>query len=200
LRWISPLAWWSTLAAGAHSGTLVNALLHHFGSLSQLGGELRPGIVHRLDRQTSGVLLVARHDAAHRNLAGQFAARQVEKVYLALVHGSVKGEQGRIDKPISRDPAKRVRMTARRGQGRTAITGVPRAAPLPGLHAARSANQGPAAPTRSARISRVSATPWRATASTAHRPGSRTAGRSPASSCMRTGSASRSRDRGFRLR
>jgi 23S rRNA pseudouridine1911/1915/1917 synthase len=108
--------------AGAHSGTLVNALLHHFGSLSQLGGELRPGIVHRLDRQTSGVLLVARHDAAHRNLAGQFAARQVEKVYLALVHGSLKGEQGRIDKPISRDPAKRVRMTARRGQGRAAIT------------------------------------------------------------------------------
>jgi 23S rRNA pseudouridine1911/1915/1917 synthase len=108
--------------AGAHSGTLVNALLHHFGALSQLGGELRPGIVHRLDRYTSGVLLVARSDAAHRHLAQQFAARSVEKVYLALVHGAVKGETGRIDKPISRDPARRVRMTARRAQGRPALT------------------------------------------------------------------------------
>lgn len=108
--------------AGAHSGTLVNALLHHFGSLSQLGGELRPGIVHRLDRYTSGVLLVARSDAAHRKLAEQFAARMVEKVYLALVHGRVKGEQGRIEKPISRDPARRVRMTTRRAEGRAAIT------------------------------------------------------------------------------
>lgn len=108
--------------AGARSGTLVNALLHHFGSLSQLGGELRPGIVHRLDRYTSGVLLVARTDAAHRKLAEQFAARKVEKVYLALVHGTVKGEQGRIEKPISRDPVKRVRMTARRAEGRAAIT------------------------------------------------------------------------------
>ncbi len=108
--------------AGAHSGTLVNALLHHFGSLSQLGGELRPGIVHRLDRFTSGVLLVARNDAAHRRLAEQFAGRNVEKVYLALVHGRVKAEQGRIEKPISRDPARRVRMTARRAGGRAAVT------------------------------------------------------------------------------
>jgi 23S rRNA pseudouridine1911/1915/1917 synthase len=68
------------------------------------------------------VLLVARSDSAHRKLAEQFAARTVEKVYLALVHGKVKGEQGRIDKPISRDPARRVRMTARRGTGRAAIT------------------------------------------------------------------------------
>jgi 23S rRNA pseudouridine1911/1915/1917 synthase len=108
--------------AGVRTGTLVNALLHHFGSLSQLGGELRPGIVHRLDRYTSGVLLVARSDAAHRKLAQQFAARRVEKVYLALVHGTVKGEQGRIEKPISRDPVRRVRMTARRAEGRAAIT------------------------------------------------------------------------------
>ena len=108
--------------AGVRTGTLVNALLHHFGSLSQLGGELRPGIVHRLDRYTSGVLLVARSDAAHRKLAEQFAARRVEKVYLALVHGNVKGEQGRIEKPISRDPVRRVRMTARRAEGRAAIT------------------------------------------------------------------------------
>ncbi len=108
--------------AGAHSGTLVNALLHHFGALSQLGGELRPGIVHRLDRFTSGVLLVARNDAAHRRLAEQFAGRKVEKIYLALVHGVVKTDQGRIEKPISRDPARRIRMTARRAEGRAAIT------------------------------------------------------------------------------
>lgn len=108
--------------AGRHSGTLVNALLHHFGSLAEGGGEERPGIVHRIDRFTSGVLLVARTDAAHRSLAAQFAARTVEKVYLALVHGTVKADQGRIEKPISRDPARRIRMTARRAEGRSAIT------------------------------------------------------------------------------
>jgi 23S rRNA pseudouridine1911/1915/1917 synthase len=108
--------------AGRHSGTLVNALLHHFGSLATGGGEERPGIVHRLDRFTSGVLLVARTDAAHRSLAAQFAGRTVEKVYLALVHGVVKADQGRIEKPISRDPARRIRMTARRPEGRAAIT------------------------------------------------------------------------------
>lgn len=108
--------------AGCHSGTLVNALLHRFGALSQAGGEWRPGIVHRLDRYTSGVLLVARHDAAHRHLAGQFAARETEKTYLALVHGRIEQDQGRIEKPIGRDPAKRVRMTARLGRGRAAIT------------------------------------------------------------------------------
>jgi 23S rRNA pseudouridine1911/1915/1917 synthase len=108
--------------AGRHSGTLVNALLHHFGRLAKGGGEERPGIVHRLDRFTSGVLLVARTDAAHRSLAEQFAGRTVEKVYLALVHGAVKQDRGRIEKPISRDPARRIRMTARRGEGRSAIT------------------------------------------------------------------------------
>lgn len=108
--------------AGCRSGTLVNALLHRFRSLSGLGGELRPGIVHRLDRYTSGVILAARHDLAHRHLAAQFASREVEKVYLALVHGIVKQEQGRIEKPISRDPVRRIRMTARLGRGRTALT------------------------------------------------------------------------------
>jgi 23S rRNA pseudouridine1911/1915/1917 synthase len=108
--------------AGRHSGTLVNALLHHFGSLAKGGGEERPGIVHRIDRFTSGVLLVARTDAAHRGLAAQFAGRTVEKVYLAMVHGTVKADQGRIEKPISRDPARRLRMTARRAEGRPAIT------------------------------------------------------------------------------
>ncbi len=108
--------------AGVYSGTLVNALLHHFGSLSALGGDLRPGIVHRIDRFTSGVLLVARHDAAHRKLADQFSGRTMEKVYLALVQGRVKAEAGRIEKPITRDPSRRVRMTARLGTGRTAVT------------------------------------------------------------------------------
>lgn len=106
--------------AGVRSGTLVNALLHHFESLSRIGGELRPGIVHRLDRYTSGVLLVAKTDAAHRELASQFAGRSVQKTYLALVHGRVRAEEGRIDKPIARDPATRIRMTSRLGTGRAA--------------------------------------------------------------------------------
>jgi 23S rRNA pseudouridine1911/1915/1917 synthase len=106
--------------AGVHTGTLVNALLHRFSQLSGLGGEMRPGIVHRLDRFTSGVLLAAKNDAAHRKLAAQFSGRSVEKVYLALVHGRVALETGRIDRPIARDPVKRTRMTARLSQGRAA--------------------------------------------------------------------------------
>ena len=108
--------------AGVHSGTLVNALLHRFASLSRSAGDLRPGIVHRLDRYTSGVLLVAKNDAAHQRLAEQFAARHVEKTYLALVHGNVKQDRGRIEKPITRDPRQRVRMTARLSRGRAAWT------------------------------------------------------------------------------
>lgn len=108
--------------AGNHTGTLVNALLHRFQALSTLGGELRPGIVHRLDRFTSGVILIARTDAAHRALAAQFAGREVEKVYLALVHGRLAAEAGRIDKPIARDPQRRTRMTTRLGAGRAAST------------------------------------------------------------------------------
>lgn len=107
-------------------GTLVNALLHRFGSLSEAGGELRPGIVHRLDKETSGLLVVAKNDVAHRKLARQFAARQVKKTYLALVHGEMKKAQGTIDAPIARDPVRRARMTARRAAGskpgRTAVT------------------------------------------------------------------------------
>lgn len=106
--------------AGNHTGTLVNALLHRFGALSGVGGPLRPGIVHRLDRFTSGVLLVAKNDAAHQRLAAQFSGRQVEKVYVALAQGVVKQETGRIDRPISRDPVRRTRMTARLGEGRAA--------------------------------------------------------------------------------
>jgi 23S rRNA pseudouridine1911/1915/1917 synthase len=108
--------------AGRHSGTLVNAVLHRFGKLSSVGGELRPGIVHRLDRFTSGAILIARNDAAHRNLAEQFASRQVEKIYIALVHGRLKSDQGRITTPIARDPVARVRMTARLAHGRHAST------------------------------------------------------------------------------
>ena len=108
--------------AGRHSGTLVNALVHRFGKLSSVGGDLRPGIVHRLDRLTSGVILVAKTDAAHRHLAAQFADREVEKTYLALVHGHLKMDQGKITRPISRDPVRRVRMTAKSGIGRHAVT------------------------------------------------------------------------------
>lgn len=108
--------------AGHERGTLVNALLHHFGTLSSVNGDLRPGIVHRLDRETSGVLVVARTDQAHQALARQFHDREVEKTYLALVHGRMKQPQGRITKAITRDPARRTRMTARLAAGRTAVT------------------------------------------------------------------------------
>ena len=119
--------------AGGHSGTLVNALLHRFGALSGVGGELRPGIVHRLDRFTSGVILVAKNDPAHRKLAVQFSSRRVEKVYLALVHGAVKQASGAIDKPLARDPVHRTRMTARLRDGRTAHTEYRVTARLPGF-------------------------------------------------------------------
>jgi 23S rRNA pseudouridine1911/1915/1917 synthase len=108
--------------AGAHSGTLVNRLVHHFAALSHVGGDLRPGIVHRLDKGTSGVLLVARNDSAHQALAAQFAGRTVEKTYLALVHGRVRAETGRITQPIARDPVRRTRMTTRLANGRSALT------------------------------------------------------------------------------
>lgn len=107
--------------AGHHEGTLVNALLHHFGQLSTVGGDLRPGIVHRLDKETSGVLLVARTDRAHQSLAAQFQAREVEKMYLTLVHGRTPAE-GVVDKPIARDPVRRTRMTTRIADGRQAFT------------------------------------------------------------------------------
>lgn len=108
--------------AGRSAGTLVNALLHRYGRLSEAGDAMRPGIVHRLDKGTSGVILVARSDAAHRSLAQQFATRTVEKVYLALVEGRVEPCQGVIDKHIERDPVRRTRMTARSGRGRAALT------------------------------------------------------------------------------
>jgi 23S rRNA pseudouridine1911/1915/1917 synthase len=103
-------------------GTLVNALLHRFGQLSGVGGELRPGIVHRLDKDTSGLIVVAKNDEAHRKLAAQFAQRVVKKTYIALVHGWVKQDQGTISTSISRDRARRTRMTAKHSGGREAIT------------------------------------------------------------------------------
>jgi 23S rRNA pseudouridine1911/1915/1917 synthase len=108
--------------AGQSRGTLVNALLHHFGRLSGAGGALRPGIVHRLDKATSGALVVARHDAAHRRLAEQFQRRTIRKKYVALVHGRVGRDSGAIDLPIARDLKRRTRMTTRRARGRDALT------------------------------------------------------------------------------
>jgi 23S rRNA pseudouridine1911/1915/1917 synthase len=103
-------------------GTLVNALLHHMKKLSKVGGELRPGIVHRLDKETSGLILVAKNDAAHRNLGNQFSGREIKKKYIALVQGWPKSDSGTINAPVSRDRIKRTRMTTRGKGGRDAIT------------------------------------------------------------------------------
>jgi 23S rRNA pseudouridine1911/1915/1917 synthase len=103
-------------------GTLVNALLHHMANLSGVGGELRPGIVHRLDKETSGLIVVAKNDEAHRRLSAAFAAREVKKKYMALVHGWVKKDAGTIDQSISRDRVRRTRMTTRGFGGRAAVT------------------------------------------------------------------------------
>jgi 23S rRNA pseudouridine1911/1915/1917 synthase len=103
-------------------GTLVNALLHRFGQLSGVGGELRPGIVHRLDKATSGLIVVAKNDESHRKLAAQFARRVVKKAYIALVHGWVKQDRGTVSSSISRDRVRRTRMTTKRSGGREAVT------------------------------------------------------------------------------
>ncbi|HEV3041048.1 MAG TPA: RluA family pseudouridine synthase [Candidatus Angelobacter sp.] len=103
-------------------GTLVNALLYRLNQLSQLGGELRPGIVHRLDKETSGLLIAAKNDKAHRKLAGQFLKREISKTYIALVHGGMSADHGSMNTPISRDLARRARMTTRRSGGRNALT------------------------------------------------------------------------------
>ncbi len=118
--------------AGHASGTLVNALIHHLDDLSGIGGELRPGIVHRLDRGTSGVMVVAKHDTAHQELARQFEEREVEKEYIALVWGGVSAGR-RIDAAIGRDPNNRQKMTAKAKHARSAVTRITRARPLPGL-------------------------------------------------------------------
>ena len=111
--------------AGADSGTLVAALLHRFGGmegLSTVGGPLRPGIVHRLDKGTSGVIVVALTNEAHLKLIEEFRERRVQKTYLALLHGKLDGETGTVDLPVARDLKRRSRMTARRRDGREART------------------------------------------------------------------------------
>lgn len=111
-------------AAGNPSGTLVNALLHHVKDLSGIGGEIRPGIVHRLDKGTSGVMVIAKNDDAHKELARQFHDREVEKEYVALAWGLVQ-QRKRINAAIGRDPKNRVKMTTRRDdRARSAVTRV----------------------------------------------------------------------------
>jgi 23S rRNA pseudouridine1911/1915/1917 synthase len=104
-------------------GTLVNALLHRFNALSSTGGELRPGIVHRLDKSTSGLIIVAKNDRAHAALGAMFSGRRVQKTYIALVHGAVAREKGTITAGVSRDPVRRTRMTTRPSQNaRSAVS------------------------------------------------------------------------------
>ncbi|MGO8756693.1 MAG: RluA family pseudouridine synthase [Terracidiphilus sp.] len=104
-------------------GTLVNALLHRFQSLSSTGGDLRPGIVHRLDKNTSGLIVVAKNNRAHAALGALFAGRRVQKTYIALVHGAVARDKGTISAAVSRDPVRRTRMTTRPGANpRTAVS------------------------------------------------------------------------------
>ena len=132
--------------AGHSRGTLVNALLHHVDDLSGVGGELRPGIVHRLDRGTSGVMIAAKNDAAHQELSRQFHDREVEKEYIALVWGLVQAGK-RIDAPIGRDPNDRQKMSTRARRARNAVTRVTWALNLRGVSLIHVAIQ-PAAPTR----------------------------------------------------
>jgi 23S rRNA pseudouridine1911/1915/1917 synthase len=119
-------------AAGHAGGTVVNALLHHVDDLSGVGGELRPGIVHRLDRGTSGVMVVAKNDPAHQELSRQFHDREVEKEYIALVWGLVQAGK-RIDAPIGRDPGDRQKMSTRARRARSAVTRVTWALNLKGV-------------------------------------------------------------------
>lgn len=110
------------VGAGAKSGTLVNALLHHVRTLSSAGGELRPGIVHRLDKMTSGLVIVAKNDITHRRLGEQFKSRKVHKTYLLLVHGQVKSAEGEIRRSVGRDPIRRTRMRVEGMHAREALT------------------------------------------------------------------------------
>lgn len=109
-------------APGHPSGTLVNALLHHCGDLAGIGGVLRPGIVHRLDRGTSGVMVAAKNDAAHQGLADQFAHHTIERIYHTFVRGLPRVDAGRIERPIGRHPRDRKRMSVESRSGRPSIT------------------------------------------------------------------------------
>ena len=108
--------------AGNPGGTLVNALLGHCRDLSGVGGELRPGIVHRIDKDTTGVLVVAKNDPTHRALSHQFKEHTIKRVYLALVFGSPRSDKGRIEAAIGRHPVDRKRMTGAVGRGKRAVT------------------------------------------------------------------------------
>ena len=108
--------------AGNPDGTLVNALLAHCKDLSGIGGELRPGIVHRIDKDTSGTIVVAKSDRAHNALADQFKAHTIKRVYLALVYGSLKEDKGRIESIIGRHPIERKKMSAKARHGKDAVT------------------------------------------------------------------------------
>lgn len=109
-------------APGAWSGTLVNALLFHVQNLSGINGVLRPGIVHRIDRDTSGLLVVAKNDGAHQGLSAQLRDHHIERRYLAIVHGVIDEPGGTVDAPIGRDPAERKRMAVRPNGGKSART------------------------------------------------------------------------------
>ena len=108
--------------AGIDSGTLVNALLYHCTDLSQINGVIRPGIVHRLDKNTSGVMVAAKNAAAHHRLSTQFKARQIEKRYVALVHGEMGATEGTIEAPLGRHPKERKRISIHTRKPRSAIT------------------------------------------------------------------------------
>ena len=108
--------------AGNPDGTLVNALLAHCTDLSGIGGELRPGIVHRIDKDTSGTIVVAKSDRAHNALADQFKAHTIKRVYLALVYGAVKEDKGRIESIIGRHPVERKKMSTKARHGKDAVT------------------------------------------------------------------------------
>lgn len=109
-------------AAGNHTGTLVNALLYHCKDLSGIGGKLRPGIVHRLDKDTTGVLVSAKTDKDHQSLAGQFKKHSIKRKYIALVHGVIKEESGKIEAVIGRHQTDRKKMSVKTRRGKAAIT------------------------------------------------------------------------------
>ena len=160
------------IGSGIKSGTLVNALLCHLapiGGLSTMGGELRPGIVHRLDKMTSGLVVVAKNDAAHRRLSEQFKSREVHKTYVALVHGRVAADSGEISRPVGRDPRRRTRMKAGGIAPREALTKY-RVLRRIGHFTLVEAMPQTGARTKSACIWPASAIPWWATTLTARPP------------------------------
>ncbi len=109
-------------APGHQQGTLVNALLHHCRDLSGIGGELRPGIVHRLDKDTSGVMVATKDDATHQKLASQFKVHSITRKYVALIYGLMPNERGTVDAPIGRHPTQRKKMSTAARTGRHAVT------------------------------------------------------------------------------